>query len=228
MNPMWRKILPPVAIAALLAGQAVGLWYAPVERYMGDVYRLIFVHVPAAWVALLAFSITFGASITYLFKGSYRADSLAGASAEIGVIFGGLAVVLGSIWGRAAWAVWWTWDPRLTSTAILVMGFAGYLALRQFVEDTERRATWSAVAALILSADVPIVWFSVKWWGGLHQIQSDRQSMDATVGLVLLANALAMTLVFVWFLALRYNVAKRRLDSEMTEPPALEPTEENA
>jgi heme exporter protein C len=221
-------VLPLVALAVLVIGEIVGLAIAPPEKYMGDIYRIMFVHVPAAWAAIIAFCVTFVASLVYLTKSSWKADALAGASGEVGVFFGVLAIVLGSIWGRAAWDVWWTWDPRLTSTAILVFGFAGYLALRQFVEDPERRATWSAVAAIIVAADVPIVWFSVRWWGGLHQIQSNRTSMDAMMSATLALNALAFTLLYLWFVSMRYRVARRAHLEELTEPPEVEHVEETA
>ncbi len=228
MFSWWRKALLAVAVVGLLIAQAIGLWLAPVERYMGDVYRIIYVHVPVAWVAMLAFVVTFVASLVFMWKGSWRADALAGASAEVGVVFGLLAIVLGSIWGRAAWDIWWTWDPRLTSTAVLVLSFAGYLALRQFVEDVERRATWSSVVALVISANVPIVWFSVRWWGGLHQRQSTSESTDSNIWIVLAFNAIAFTVVYIWFVATRYHSVKRRLEVELAEPPALEVIEENS
>src|SRR5688572_28777698 len=97
---------------------------------MGDVYRIIYVHVPAAWVALLACTVSFGACVVYLFRSSTVADAVAEASAQVGVVFAALLLVSGSIWGRPTWGVWWTWDPRLTTAAIMFFAYCGYLALR--------------------------------------------------------------------------------------------------
>lgn len=214
--------LPLLAVAALAVGGFVGLDVAPEDRDMGDVYRIMYVHVPAAWMALVAFTVTFGASIVYLFTSRYAADALAEASAEIGVFFGVLTMVLGAIWGKPTWNVWWSWDPRLTSTAVVVFAFAGYLALRQFVDDPERRATWSGVAGVLIFVGVPVVWFSVKWWGGLHQVQSSPETMENVMTASLRINAFAFLFFYLWFLRLRYGVARRRQERELTEPPELE------
>jgi heme exporter protein C len=214
--------LPVLAVAGVAVGGFFGLAVAPEDRDMVDVYRIMYVHVPAAWMALIAFTVTFVASIVYLFKNSYRADAVAEASTEIGVFFGILAMLLGAIWAKPTWNVWWSWDPRLTSTAVVVFAFAGYLALRQFVDDPERRATWSGVAGILIFVGVPVVWFSVKWWGGLHQVQSSPQTMHNVMTTSLRLNALAFLFFYLWFLRLRYHVARRRLEGELTEPPALE------
>jgi heme exporter protein C len=225
---MMRKALdiglPVLALLGLIAGGFMGLNVAPEDRDMGDVYRIMFVHVPAAWTTLIAFTVTFVASLVYMFKTSYKADALGEASAEIGVFFGILTMVLGSIWGKPTWDVWWTWDPRLTSTAVVVFSFAGYLALRQFVDDPERRATWSGVAGILIFIGVPVIWFSVKWWGGLHQVQSNTGTMQNIMTSSLRLNAIAFLLLYFWFLRLRYQVALRRLEHELTEPPELEET----
>ena len=214
--------LPLLAIAGIVVGEIMGLWIAPAERHMGDVYRIIYVHVPAAWVALLSFLIAAAASFTFLFKTSWAADALAEAAGELGVLFGTVAYILGAIWGKGTWGVWWTPDPKLTAMAILVFGFAGYIALRNLTEEPERRAAWSAVVAIILAAGIPIVWFAVRWWGGLHQNQSTRDSMNVFMGATLGINVLAFTLLFVWFLRMRYRVAKTKLDEELSEPPEQE------
>src|SRR5262249_15410004 len=160
----------------------------------------MYAHVPSVWMALLAVTLNFGCSVVYLFRNSPKADALAEAAAEVGVLFGAVGVTLGSIWGRPTWGVWWTWDPRLTSAAIMLVSYAGYLALRRFVEDPERRATWSAVAAIIAFVDIPIVWFSVKWWRSLHQVQSSPKTVDPQMTLVLRWNAIAFLLVLIVFI----------------------------
>lgn len=215
--------LPIVAIVFLVVGGVLGLTVAPADKDMGDVYRIMYVHVPAAWAALLAVTVTFVASLVYLLKNNWHADALGEASAEVGVFFGALLIVLGSIWARPTWGVWWDWDPRLTTAAILLFAFAGYLALRRFVDDPERRATWAAVAAIVAYVDVPILWFSVRWWRTLHQIQNTGESTHSVMTKSLLWNALAFALLYVWFVRLRYRVALARQAEELAEPPETEP-----
>ncbi len=216
--------LPIVGLLLLIVGSYIGLVLTPAEKNMGDVYRIIYVHVPAAWVALVAFTITFVASLVYLFKSSWKADALAEASTEIGIYFAVLLIVLGSIWAKPTWGVYWTWDPRLTSAAILVFAYAGYMALRRFVDDPERRATWAAVSAIIISVDIPVVWFSVKWWRSIHQVQSGGDAIShPLMKWALGINGFAFLFIFGWLLTMAYRTARRRQLSELTEPPEDEP-----
>ena len=120
----------------------VGLVLAPPDREMGDVQRIMYAHVPMVQMMLLAGTITFVCSVLYLFRASWKTDALAEASAELALVFGAIGTTLGAIWGRPTWGVYWAWDPRLTTVAILLVALAGYLALRRFVDDPERRAVW--------------------------------------------------------------------------------------
>lgn len=216
--------LPVVAFGLLIIGGIIGLAIAPPERDMGDVYRIIYVHVPAAWVALIAYTTTLVASLVYLFKSTWAADAIAEASAEVGVVLNGMLLITGSIWGRPTWGVWWTWDPRLTTAAIMFFAFVGYLALRRFVDAPEKRATWAAVVAIIVYVDIPIVWFSVRWWNSLHQLQSSPNTIpDPMMKLALRLNALALLFFYLWFTRLRYDVARKRQRIELMEPPTLAP-----
>jgi len=219
-----------VAVALVGIGSFVGLAVAPAEEHMGDVYRIIYVHVPSAWVAMVAFLVNFGASLYYLFKTSPRADALAEASAEIGVVFCALLLVTGSIWGKPTWGVWWTWDPRLTSAAIMFFAYSGYLALRHFVDMPEKRATWASVVAIIIAVDVPIVWFSVKWWNSLHQQQSVSASgsTDRTILYTWMFNAVAFLVAYAFLVRQRYFLARQQQDLEAAEPPSLEETATDA
>ena len=133
--------------------------------------RLLYLHVPSAWIAYLAFFVTAVASVLWLVPRTREPtwDLLAGASAEVGVIFTGLTLVLGSLWGRPVWGTWWEWDARLTTTAIMFFLYLGYLALRRTGATADERGKRCAIAALIAFADVPIVHFSVNWWQTLHQ-----------------------------------------------------------
>jgi heme exporter protein C len=183
----------------------------------------MYVHVPAAWNAFIAFFIVAVASLAYLWKGRERHDLLAAAAAEVGAVLTALTLILGSIWGRPTWGVWWTWDPPLTSTAVLLLIFVGYLALRGFVEDAERRAQWSAAVGILGALNVPIVYMSVKWWRTIHQLQSSPSTVDPEYVLGLRANAIAMLLVVVYFIVKRYRAAQlERVAEQLAERTALE------
>lgn len=219
MAKVMDRFLPALALALVAWGAYTALVVAPPERMMGDVYRILFVHVPSAWMALIAYTVCLVASLVYLFKERWGADALAEASAEVGVLFNATLLVTGSLWGRPTWGVFWTWDPRLTSAAIMFFAFSGYLALRHFVDSPERRASWAAVAAIIIYVDIPIVWYSVKWWNSLHQVQSSPQTVDPSMVFPLRLNAIAFLAVLIWFVRWRYRLGMKRQADELTEPP---------
>jgi heme exporter protein C len=206
--PRWIVLLGPVALVALLGAQAFGFLTSAPDRDMGHLQKIMYVHVPAAWMAMIAFTIVFIASIHYLWRRDERSDLIAASAAEIGVVFTGLALVLGSVWGKPTWGVWWTWDPRLTSTAILFLIYAGYLALRGFTDDMERRARWSAAVGALAFLNVPIVYMSVRWWRTLHQLPSSPATVDPMYAWGLRLNAIAFLAAFVYFLGVRYHAAR--------------------
>jgi heme exporter protein C len=214
-------VLLSIGMVLLMAGAYVGLFVAPPDRMMGDVYRIMFVHVPAAWLALVAYTVTFVASLGFLLHGRCSWDAAAAASAELGVVFNGILLATGSIWGRPTWGVWWSWDPRLTTAAIMMFAFVGYLALRRLVEDVQQRPVWAAVVALIVYADIPIVWFSVKWWNSLHQLQSSPATVAAPMVVALRLNAFAFLFLYFGLVALRFNLARSVQRQEDTEPPTV-------
>jgi heme exporter protein C len=212
-----------IALVAVIAAQLHGVITSPPERDMGHLQKILYVHVPAAWNAFIAFFVVAVASLLYLWKGQEKHDLLAASAAEVGTLFTGLTLALGSIWGRATWGVWWTWDPRLTSTAILFLVFVGYLALRSFVEDADRRAQWSAAVGLLGALNVPIVYMSVKWWRTLHQMQSSPSTVYPEYVLGLRTNGIAILLVLIYFIAKRYRAAKmERMAEHIAERAALE------
>ncbi|HUF27351.1 MAG TPA: cytochrome c biogenesis protein CcsA [Gemmatimonadaceae bacterium] len=219
----WVGWLGLGALLFFLAAQAVGVLISPPDRDMGHLQKIMYVHVPAAWTAFVAFGVVFLASIIYLWKRSERADLVAASAAEVGTVLTGLTLALGSIWGKPTWGVWWTWDPRLTSTAILFVIFAGYLALRSFVEDPDRRARWCAAVGILGALNVPIVYMSVQWWRTLHQLQSSPATVDAPYALGLRLNAFAFLFIFLYLLARRYRAAKvERVIEVRRERRALE------
>ncbi len=211
------RVLGVLTLASLAVTAWLALVVSPPDVNQKDAVRLLYLHVPTAWLAMyVSFGITTVASIFYLWRRTRSRfwDLAAGASAEVGVVFCTLTLLTGSIWGRATWGVWWTWDARLTSTAVLLVIFAGYLALRAFAEDPERRARWSAAVGVLGALNVPIVYMSVKWWRTLHQTQSSPSTVDPAYTLGLRANAIAFVLVLIYLVRRRYQSAIAERDAE--------------
>ncbi len=203
-----EKVLGVLALVTMLIGSYVGLAVVPADAAQGNVQRLMYVHVPAAWLAFLAFFVVFVMSVLYLIQRDDRWDRVAASSAEIGVVFTVLTLLLGMMWGKPTWGVFWTWDPRLTTTAILLAIYVGYGALRSFAEDGEKRARWSAIVGVIGFANVPIVYMSVTWWRTLHQPPSSPRSVDPDILWTLMLNLAAFTLVYLYLMVRRVRFAK--------------------
>jgi heme exporter protein C len=203
-------VLLAVGFAAIVA--------APTDALQGLLQRLMYAHVPAAWLAYLAFAVTLVASIGWLRTRRARWDHLAVGAVEVGVFFTGLALVLGSVWGKPVWGVWWTWDARLVTTALLFLVYLGYLALRRATEDPRARANRAAVLGIIAFVQVPIVHFSVVWWRTLHQpatvLRPGHPTMDHTMLAVLVVNVAAYTAVFITLLRRRIALARREEELE--------------
>jgi heme exporter protein C len=210
------RVLGGLALAGLAAGLAAGFGYAPREVVQGNVQRIMYLHVPAVLTAYLAFALVLVGSVAYLATRGAGWDRLAAAAAEIGVLFTGITIVSGSIWGRPTWGVWWTWDARLTSTAVLFLVYVGYLLLRAMVDEPGARARYAAVVGILGTANIPIVHFSVKWWRALHQpstiLGPEPSPIDGPIRLALAVNWVAFTLLFAYFLAKRMELA--RLEEE--------------
>jgi heme exporter protein C len=216
-----RALFLVLGVGLLASGAWYGLFRAPPDREMGDVQRIMYVHVPAQWMAMMGVTLSFLCSVSYLFRPRWWEDALAEASAEVGLFFGALGLVLGSIWGKPTWGVYWSWDPRLTSEAILLVAYAGYLALRRFIDDAERRAVWSAVVGIIIAVDIPIIWFSVRWWRSLHQLQSSPSTVDPAMRLGLRWNAFAFLALWLVFIASRYLAVRAQTVRELAPPERL-------
>lgn len=175
------KIFSILLFIVVPIGLYFAFFYAPVERVMGIVQKIFYFHVASAWVGFFAFFITFAASILYLITKKYAFDDIAAASAEIGLAFCTIVILTGPLWAKPAWGKFWTWDPRLTSTLLLWFIYVGYIMLRQFMDESDRRAKFSAAVGIIGFIDVPVVFLSIQWWnntihpnvvqkggGGLH------------------------------------------------------------
>jgi heme exporter protein C len=220
--PATPYVIAGIGVLLLLWGSYWGLFLAPKEAYMGDVQRIMYVHVPTAWNAMLALTYAFGCALAFLLRRDWKWDARLEAAMEVGVTLSFLLCLQGSIWAKPTWGVWWDWDPRLTTTAVLVFAFSGILALRRFVDDPRKRAVWSAVAVIIAYVDVPIVYFSVKWWNSLHQMQSTPQTVSSAFHWPLRINAFGILFLMCGLIWLRARLATLRLQSELA-PPLPEP-----
>jgi heme exporter protein C len=227
-----QRVMGVATLAGLAATVVIGLLVVPPDASQGDVQRLMYVHVPAAWVAYLSFGVVFVASVAYLKTGRVQWDRVASASAEIGVQFCALTIVLGSLWGRPVWGTWWTWDPRLTTTAVLLLIYVGYVSLRKVADNPIRRARWSAVVGVVGFIDVPIVHMSVVWWRSLHQqatvLRPGAPTIAGSMLATLLLAFLAFSLAYGYLMAVRMRVG--RLEdrsalpvSELSTPRARRP-----
>jgi heme exporter protein C len=224
LKPAVGRAIGWAALVALVLLALFGLWGAPPDSVQGDAQRLMYLHVPAAWVAYLAFGVTAIASALWLWPRTRSMvwDRIAGASAELGVVFTALTLVLGSLWGRPVWGVWWAWDARLVTTAVLLFLYLGYLALRRVPAAPEARAKRCAIAALIAFVDVPIVHFSVTWWRTLHQEATVfdpalKAHIHGVMAFTLWFGVLAFTLVYVALLDRRYRLAALEEDLDARE-----------
>src|SRR5213594_3351866 len=211
------RVLGAVTVVALAAGLVAGLGLAPREVTQGNVQRIMYLHVPSVWVAYLAFAVVFVASIAYLAKRAEAADRLAHASAEVGVVFTGITIATGSIWGKPTWGTWWTWDARLTSVSILFVMYLGYLLLRGMIDDRERGARYAAVLGIVAAFNIPLVHFSVTWWRTLHQppsLMKPGPTMPGTIVAALMVNFAAFTLLYVYFVSRRTRVLRLEAEAE--------------
>jgi len=203
-----------IATIVVVVGALVFAMLSPRVESQGDSARMLFVHVPTIWLAYLAFAVTFVASITFLVTRSLRWDLIAGSSAEIGVVFTTVAIIGGMVWGKATWNVYWTWDARLTLTAIMLFVYIGYLALRRAIPEPEARARRSSVLGILGLVQLIPVHFSVTWWRTLHQTNTFRPrdiQMDGPILAALLISVAAFTVVYVRLLRYRYELARLHL-----------------
>ena len=190
---------------------AFGLVFTPPELTQRDAVRLFYLHVPSAIVSLyVAFSVTLVGAIIYLRKGSVFWDLLAGAAAEIGVVFLGITLVTGMLWGKPTWGTYWQWDPRLTSTAVSFVLYLGYLAVRRLDMDPVLRSRRAAILGIVSFLNVIIVRFSVQWWRSLHQgttLDPVDTQLDGLMLFTFFLGMVTMLVVFLWLLIHRFRVA---------------------
>jgi heme exporter protein C len=197
-----------ITFILIAVAQYMIFMYVPNDATLGLIQRIFYFHVASAWNALLAFTVVFGASLAYLAKGERRWDALALSAAEIGVLFTTLVLITGPIWGKVSWNQWWTWDPRLTTTLILWFIYLAYLLVRMAADEPEKRARFAAVFGIIGFVDVPIVFFSIRWWRTIHPIVISWQgaAMEPSMLRTMIVSFVAFSFLFLYLLVNRLRV----------------------
>ncbi|OJF18215.1 MAG: hypothetical protein A6D91_09530 [Bacillaceae bacterium G1] len=215
----WLPVFGWLAFILMAVHVYFVFFYAPTEKYMGDVQRLMYYHVATAWNAYLAFGCVLVFSILYLWRRDERFDRWAVSAAEIGVLFTTLVLITGPLWARPVWNAWWKWDdPRLTSTLILWLVYIAYLILRSAIEGPRGKRI-AAVFGIIGFVDVPIVHFSVQWWSSFHPqvISSQGVNMTGEMVVTLAYTSIAFMALFVYLLLLRVDVERAKAAAAVLE-----------
>jgi len=185
--------------------------YAPVEKTMGVIQKIFYIHVPAAFLAYLAFFITFIASIIYLYRKDSKWDTVAHCAVETGVIFCTIVLITGPIWAKPIWNVWWTWDPRLTTTLILWFTYVAYLMLRRAVKENQR-ANLAAVFGIIGFLNVPITFFSIRLWRTIHPVVITSRGLNMSWPM-----KLSLIITFIAFCFLFFSMLMSRIRLERSK-----------
>lgn len=205
--------------AASAGAAALAAALAPTDAVQGPAQRLMYVHVPAAWLAYLAFTVVLVCSAGYLVTRDLAWDLRAQAAGELGVGATALAITLGSLWGRPVWGTWWVWDPRLVTTAVLLLVYTGYLGVRGLSADRHVNARRAAAVGILSFVDIPVVHFSVVWWRAVHQPPTlvqpgGRPPIEAPMLVALLLGVAAFTLLGAAVYRRRVDLLRRQADRE--------------
>jgi len=197
-----EKVIDFLAFVFILVALYFAFIYAPVEKVMGPVQKIFYFHVASAWVAFFSFFVTFFCSIFLLATNRYIFDDIASSSAEIGIIFCSIVLITGPIWAKPIWGTWWTWDPRLTTTLILWFIYVGYLMLRKFIDEEDKRAKFSAAVGIVGFIDVPIVFLSIRWWRTIHPnvLQKGGGGLHPDMVTSLIISVVAFTFLYIMLL----------------------------
>ena len=202
-------VLAVLSVVAFLGALWMVFGYAPREATMGDVQRIFYFHVASAWVGFFGFFVTFVASIVYLVREERHWDIVAASSAEIGLAFITMTLLTGMLWARPVWGVYWTWEPRLTISAVQWLLYIAYVMLRGSVASPEREARFAAVYGIMAFVTVPLSWFAIRWWRTIHPQVVSGEGMAMTQRMVqtLLTSIGVFTLVYVTLLRQRIRLA---------------------
>jgi heme exporter protein C len=211
----WGLALTILGLAALVTIYVMALAYTPLEVRQGAAQKIFYIHVPAAWSAMVAFTLVGVVSILYLWLRDERLDAFAASSAEVGLVFSVVILTTGPIWGKPVWGTWWTWDARLTLTLILFLLFLGYMTLRSAVHDPAERARFSAVVGIMGMVLVPFIHMSVYLFRTLHPkpivLKPSTPSLPPDMLRTLLAGFAASTVLYLGFVTVRYGLARYEL-----------------
>ncbi|MFZ3170761.1 MAG: cytochrome c biogenesis protein CcsA [Carboxydocellales bacterium] len=212
---MAKKALTWLTYLSVLAAIYLVFMWVPNEKVMGPVQKIFYFHVAAAWVGFFAFLIVFLCGAAYLVTRAEKWDLYGASSAELGVLFTTIVLITGPIWARPTWNAWWTWDPRLTTTLVLWFIYLAYLMVRTSFQEPEKRMRFSAIFGIIGFIDVPIVWFSIRWWRTIHPVVVDGSgfAMSSKMLTTLLVSLVAFTLLYLYLLTTR--VAAARMDNQL-------------
>lgn len=202
------QVITWIALVGLAGVFIRALVFTPIERTQGPAQKIFYVHAPVAWAALLAFAVTGILSLLYLWLRDRKIDSIAAASAEVGLAFSVAMLTTGPIWGKTIWGTWWSWDARLTSTMFLFLLFIGYRVLRGAIVDPDMRARFSAVIGVMALALIPFIHMTVVWFRTLHPepviLRPDAPSLPSVMLVTLLLSIMVFTALYVGFLLQRY------------------------
>ena len=215
------RLLPIAAVLAVTSAYVRAIFFTPVEALQGPAQKIFYVHVPAAWVAFLAFALVAITGAVYLWVRDDRLDRFAESSAEVGVIFTTVVLVTGPLWGKPVWGTWWTWDARLTLTLFLWFVYLGYLVLRGAIDDRAMRARYSAVLGILGALLIPFIHLSVYLFRTLHPrpivLTTEGPALPGEMLLTLMLSLLSFTLLYIALVHARYRYAAARDALELRE-----------
>ena len=222
-RPAWKlahreHLFGLAGISMLVWGHEQGLFMAPKELMMGDVGRILYVHVPAAWSGLVVLTFCGGFGVAYLMTGNKTFDQLVEATAEVGILLAFLLQTTGMLWAKPTWGTFWDWDPRLITAALMMLSFCAVLILRSVLDDADQRATWTSVAAILATTSVFITYGSVRWWRSIHQMQSTPDTINETMTFLIRFNAVGMLLLSAWMVTRRWRIGAARAAAEAPPP----------
>ena len=210
--PLAGRLVPWFAGLAVILGAAglyLGLFLAPQDYQQGEVYRIIFIHVPTAWMAMIIYLVMAAYAAMALSFNTRLSSMMMEALAPTGAMFTVLALWTGALWGKPTWGTYWVWDARMTSTLILLFLYVGYIALTHAIEDKKRADKAGALLVIVGSVNVPIIYFSVKWWNTLHQSASVSVTSGSKMASIMALGMLVMALA-CWMYAIAVSLARVR------------------
>ena len=218
---IWGPLLAVLGVGMSLAVLWMVFFWVPTEANQGVVQRIFYLHVPAAWVAFLAFGVVAFASAVYLWLGDERADMAALAAAEGGIVFTAVVLLTGPLWGKIAWGPYWTWEPRLTLTLLLFFIYVGYFMVRSATESVEKGRKFAAVVGIVGALDIPLIHVSVLWFRSLHPqpvvMKAEGPTLHPDMLVTLLTSVGAFTVLFAGILILRYGLERAERKLQYTE-----------